>query len=176
MKRYFPKHTVQWHFEEPTVFRRFSLSLWEVAIITGILLRLYRALVQTMGGTSSSWLWTGGTFAIGLLILCAAATIHLANYPVHQWVWRAPLFAVVEVAAESVTALALIWLGREPMGSTRAEWADWLPMAGTTLWTRLVMVSAWALVLAAVVAIVRRTVLHDEPIQEETPEEIAQET
>ena len=46
MKRYFPKHTVQWHFEEPTVFRRFSLSLWEVAIITGVLLRLYRAVVQ----------------------------------------------------------------------------------------------------------------------------------
>ena len=176
MKRYFPKHTVQWHFEEPTVFRRFSLSLVEVAVITGVFLRLYRALVQTVGGPSSSWLWTGSTFALALLILCAAATIHLANYPVHRWVWRAPAFALVEVAAESVTALFLIWAGREPKGSTRAEWSDWLPMIWDTLWTRLLTISIWALVLAAVVAIVRRTVLRDEPVQEETPEEIAQET
>ena len=107
MTRYFPKYSVQWHFEEPTVLRRFSLSLVEMAVLTGVLLRLYRALVQTSGSTSS-WLWAGGTFAIGLLFLCAAVTMHLANYPVHRWVWRAPLFAVVEVAAESVTALVLM--------------------------------------------------------------------
>lgn len=170
MTRYFPKQSVQWHFEEPTVLRRFSLSLVEMAVLTGVLLRLYRALVQTSGSTSS-WLWTGGTFAIGLLFLCAAVTMHLANYPVHRWVWRAPLFAVVEVAAESVTALVLIWFGREPVGSARAEWADWLPMMGTTLWTRVVTVCAWALVLAGVVWVVRRTLLRKEPVEEEPSEE-----
>jgi hypothetical protein len=170
MTKYFPKNSVQWHFEEPTVLRRFSLSLVEMAVLTGVLLRLYRALVQT-AGPFSSWVWTGGTFALGLLLLCAAVTMHLANYPVQRWVWRAPLFAVVEVATESVTALVLIWFGREPFGTARAEWADWLPMMGTTLWTRVLVVCGWALVLAGVVSIVRRTVLRREPVEEEVVEE-----
>jgi hypothetical protein len=173
MTKYFPKHTVQWHFEEPTILRRFSLSLVEVAVLTGVVLRLYRALVVTSGSTSS-WIWAGGTFALGMLMLCAAVTIHLANYPLQRWVWRAPLFALVEVAAEAATALALIYFGREPFGSSRAVWSDWVPMTVTTLWTRLIMVCGWALILAGVVFIVRRTVLREEPVEEETPEDIAQ--
>lgn len=169
MSTFFPKHTVQWHFEEPTILRRFSLSLVEMAVLTGVALRLYRALVITAGSTSS-WLWAGGTFALGLLMLCAAATIHLANYPLQRWIWRAPLFALVEVAAESVTALVLIWFGREPSGSVRAEWSDWLPMAAGTLWTRMIIVCGWALFLAAVVWIVRRTILREQPVEEETVE------
>lgn len=173
MTTFFPKHTVQWHFEEPTVLRRFSLNVWEMAVLTGIVLRLYRALVSTAGPTSS-WVWVGGTFALGLLLLCAAATIHLANYPLQRWVWRAPLFALVEAAAESATALLLIWFGREPLGSARAEWSDWWSIAGGTLWTRMVTVCAWALFLAAVVWIVRRTILREEPVEEEVVEDAAQ--
>lgn len=172
MSTFFPKHTVQWHFEEPTVLRRFTLSLVEMAVLTGITLRLYRALVVTHGSTSS-WLWAGGTFALGLLLLCAMATVHLANYPLHRWAWRAPLFALVEVAAESATALFLIWVGREPSGSARAEWSDWLPMAAGTLWTREVIVCGWALFLAAVVWIVRRTILREQ-VEEEPVEDAAQ--
>jgi len=173
MTTFFPKHTEQWHFEEPTILRRFSLNVWEMAVLTGITLRLYRALVITSGSTSS-WLWAGGTFALGLLLLCAAATMHLANYPLHRWVWRAPLFALVESAAESATALLLIWVGREPLGSARAEWSDWLSMAGGTLWTRMVTVCGWALFLAAVVWIVRRTILREQPVEEEVVEDAAQ--
>ena len=170
MTKFFPKHSIQWHFEEPTVMRRFSLSLVEVAVITGVLLRLYRALVVTSGPTNS-WLWAGGTFAFGLLLLCAALTFHLANFPIQRWVWRAPAFAAIEVAAEAVTALLLIWFGREPFGTARATWADWLPMMGTTLLTRMVTVTAWALILAGVVTLVRRTVLRREPVEEEPAEE-----
>jgi hypothetical protein len=173
VSKFFPKQTVNWHFEEPTILRRFSLSLAEVAILTGITLRLYRAVVITFG-SASSWLWAGGTFALGLLLLCAAATVHLSNYPLHRWVWRAPAFALVEVAAESLTALLLIWLGREPSGSTRAEWGDWLPMAGTTLWTRLVIVCGWALFLAGMVWLVRKTILREGAVEEESVEETAQ--
>lgn len=171
MSTFFPKQTVQWHFEEPTILRRFSLSLWEVAILTGITLRLYRALIITSGSTSS-WLIAGGAFALGLLLLCAAATVHLSNYPVHRWLWRAPAFAAVEAAAESVTSALLIWLGREPYGSTRAEWSDWLGMATQTLWERGVTVSAWALLLAAIVWVVRRTILREQPVEEDKPEEL----
>jgi hypothetical protein len=172
MSTFFPKHTVQWHFEEPTVFRRLSISLGEMAVLTGITLRLYRALVVTHG-TTSSWLWAGGTFALGILLLCAMTTIHLANFPVRRWLWRAPLFALVEAAAESVTALFLIWVGREPSGSARAEWSDWLPMAAGTLWTRLLIVCGWAVFLAAVVSIIRRTILREQVV-EEPVEDVAQ--
>jgi hypothetical protein len=173
MSTFFPKHTVQWSFEEPTVLRKFSLSLIEMAVLTGITLRLYRALVITYGSTSS-WLWAGGTFALGLLLLCAMATVHLANYPLNRWLWRAPFFALVEALAESATAVVLIWVGREPSGSVRAEWSDWLPMAAGTLWTREATVCGWALFLAGVVWVVRRTILREQKVEEEVVEDAAQ--
>lgn len=172
INKLFPKHTAQW--EEPTILRRFTLNLWEMAVLTGIVLRLYRALVVSSAGSTSSWFWVGGTIALGLLVLCAAATMHLANFPLHRWWWRAPLFALVEVAAESATALLLIWFGREPSGSARAEWSDWPQMAGDTLWTRMVTVCGWALFLAFAVWIVRRTILREEPVEEEIVEDVAQ--
>jgi len=172
MPTYFPKHTVQWHFEEPTVFRRFTFSLWEMALLTGIVLRLYRALVVTHA-SASSWWWAGGTLTLGLLLLCAMTTMHLANFPLQRWLWRAPLFAAIEVAGESLTALVLIWLGREPSGSARAEWGDWLPMVAGTLWTRGLVVCGWAAILAAVVWVVRRTILREEKVEEEIAETTA---
>ena len=167
MSNYFPKHTVQWHFEEPTVLRRFSLSIVEMGILTGVALRLYRALVTTQG--SSSWLWIAA-FAGGIVLLCAMVTLHLANYPLQRWVWRVPLFVAIEVAAEAVTSLALIALNREPTGTARAEFGDWLPMMLNALWTRGVIVIGWALILAAVIWIVRHTILREERIEEESAE------
>jgi hypothetical protein len=164
---FFPKQTVHWHFEEPTMVRRFSLSLAEMAVLTGIVLRLYRAVVLPYGPTS--WLYLGGALVLGILLLCAMTTAHLANFTVKRWLWRAPVFALVEVAAESATSLLLIWFGREPRGSARAEWSDWLPMAADTLWTRELVVCLWALFLAGAVFIVRRTMVH-EPIEEESAE------
>lgn len=172
MSHFFPKHSVQWHFEEPTVLRKFSLSLAEMAVLTGITLRLFRALVTNH--VSTSWLLWGGSVAFGVLLLCAMATVHLANYPVQRWVWRAPLFAAAEAVAESAASLVLIWLGREPTGSARAEWSDWLPMAWGTLWVRMLEVCVWALILAAVVTIVRRTILREQKVEEEVVEEAAQ--
>src|SRR5689334_2767690 len=118
----FPKHTVQWHIHEPTAMRRLTLSLWEMAFMTGVIIRLYRAVVLNYNATT--WIWFAAFF-VGLLLFCAMATMHLANYPIKRWVWRAPFFAVLEVAAESVTSLGLIYLGREPQGSARAELHDW---------------------------------------------------
>lgn len=164
MSTFFPKHSVQWHFEEPTVFRRFTISLLEVALLTGIAMRLYRAVLTTQ--SSGTWVWlvaVGG----GALLLCAMATVHLANYPLHQWVWRAPVFGLAEIAAESATSMLLISLGREPSGTSRAEWNDWLPLTLDTLWKRELVVCGWAVVLAGVIWIVRRTILRAEKIEEE---------
>jgi Na+-transporting methylmalonyl-CoA/oxaloacetate decarboxylase gamma subunit len=163
---FFPKDTLHWQIEEPTAMRRFSISMWEMALLTGVVLRLYRAIV--INYTATSWIWLASLF-IGVLLFCAMATVHLANFPMRRWVWRAPLFALLEVSAESVTSLALIWLGREPKGSARAEFSDWFSMSMGTLVTRVAVVITWALFLAVVVFVVRKVVLR------ETPEEAAAE-
>ena len=167
MSTLFPKHTVQWHFEEPTALRRFSLHLVEMALLTGIVVRLYRAVV--MAQSSASWVWIVA-FTGGIVLLCAMVTLHLANYPVHRWVWRVPAFLLVEVAAEALTSLALIALNREPTGTARAEFGDWLPMMWGALWTRGLIIVGWSLILAAAVWLVRHTILREERIEEDPQE------
>jgi hypothetical protein len=152
---FFPRQTIEWHIEEPRAFRRLSLSLVEMALVTGVLLRVYRSYVLTRG--ASGWLLFGGAIALGILFLLFMTTAHLANFPIQRWVWRAPLFALLEGSGEMVTSLLLIWIGREPMGSTRAEFHDWPSMAIGTFATRGVMILVWSLLLAGIVQIVRRT-------------------
>jgi len=152
---FFPRQTIEWHIQEPRTFRRLSLSLVEMALLTGVLLRVYRSFVLTRG--ASGWLLFGGTIALGILFLLFMTTAHLANFPIQKWLWRAPAFAAVERLAEMVTSAALILIGREPMGSTRAELHDWLSLAVGTLGTRAVIILVWSLLLAGIVQIVRRT-------------------
>ena len=91
MPSFFPRHTVELRLEEPKAFRRFSFSLIEMAIVTGVLVRIFRMVVLTHG--SNNWLYLGGTFTIGLIFLLGMVTAHLANYPLQQYLWRAPTFA-----------------------------------------------------------------------------------
>lgn len=151
---FFPRQTVEWHIEEPKAFRRFSLSLVEMALVTGVLLRVYRSFVLTRG--ASGWVMFGGTFALGLLFLLFMTTAHLANWPIQRWAWRAPAFALLECVGEMATSLLLIWFGREPYGSVRAELHDWPSMAMGTLATRGLTIVVWTLLLAGIVQIVRR--------------------
>src|SRR5215218_7881181 len=123
MPTFFPRHTVELRFEEPKAFRRFSYSLVEMAIVTGVLVRVYRLLTLTHG--SDDWFYIGSVFAIGFAILLGMVTAHLANYPLHQYAWRAPVFALVEVAAEMATSALLIAVGHERNGSVAAHWDDW---------------------------------------------------
>jgi hypothetical protein len=158
---FFPRHTVEWRVEEPAAFRKLSLSLVETALLTGVALRLYRAIALSLAA-DAGWLFVGGSLALGVTLLLGAAALHLGNYPVHRWLWRAPLFALVAAAAELVTSLALILLGREPLGTGRATLADWPAITGIVLLTRVVAVCVFALVLAGVVQGVRRFLLHRE--------------
>ena len=161
MTNFFPRHTVAWKLEEPPAFRRLSLSIVEMAVITGVVLRVFRA-VAVSHGPSESWLYLGAMVALGLLILCGMATLHLGNFPVRQWLWRAPAFALITAAAEALTSLALIALGRERIGTTRATFADWGQLAGGIVLGRLVAVASFALVLAGVVQLVRFLLLRRE--------------
>ena len=154
MAEYFPRHTLTWKVEEPPAFRRLTLSIVEMALLTGVVLRLYRSIVLSHGA-ASSWLYLGGTFALGAIVLFAMLTMHLSNYPVRHWLWRAPAFALLETAAEMLTSLVLIWFGREPYGTIRAEMHHWLAMATNTLLVRLVAIAVFALILGGVVQAVR---------------------
>jgi len=155
MSTFFPRHSVEWRLEEPQSFRRLSLSLVEMALLTGIVLRLLRAITFTHG--RASWLFYGAAFVIGLLILLGMTTAHLANWTLRSWLWRAPLFALVEVAGEMVTSLLLIALRREPEGAVRAEFHDWPSMALRAFLQSELSICLWAALLAGVIVFVRRS-------------------
>jgi hypothetical protein len=155
MTNFFPRQSVEWHLEEPAVFRRLSLSLVEMALVTGIVLRLLRAFAFTHG--HGSLLLAIGAVLLWAVILLGMTTAHLANYPIQRWVWRAPLFALVETAGEMATSLLLITLGREAEGTARAHFHDWPSMAARALLQSELTICLWALLLAAVIIVVRRS-------------------
>lgn len=168
MTRYFPRDNVAWHLEEPRVLRKLTLSLPAMAVIAGLLVRLIR-----VGASEISVSWWGifGGIALGLIVLLTTATAHLGNYPVKQWLWRAPLFGLAEGAAEAGVSALLTVIGVERLGSTRAHLSDWPSMATDTivgtpglgfLDGRIVMVSLFALTLAGVVQVVRYLLLRSE--------------
>jgi hypothetical protein len=158
MSEFFPRNTVAWKIEEPPALRRFSLSLPYMALLTGVIMRVWRSYALTHG-TPDSWLWVGGTFLAGMVFLALMATLHLGNYTLRHWAWRAPAFAVLESGAEIVMSLALTTVGLEPLGADTAELSDWLPTAIRILIWRVGGISIFALILAVVVSIVRRLLL-----------------
>src|SRR5687767_6716719 len=161
MTPFFPHTTVEWKIEEPPAFRRFSMVIWEMALVTGVLFRVYRALAMTVGPTSN-WLYFGGAVALGALFVLGMATLHLGNFPLKHWLWRAPAFGALEAAAESLTSLGLILAHREPIGSERAHLHDWVEIAAGTFFWRIVAVSVFAVLLAGVVQSVRYFLLRRE--------------
>ncbi len=149
----------EWDFEEPEAFARIARSPVELALLTGIVIRLFRAVVLTRGHASSTDLVTA--LILGSLFLLGMATLHLGRFPVREWPWRAPLFAVFETAGEMAVSLVLISLHREPWGTARAEFMDWQPMATAVLFWRLIGVCVWALLLGTTVQFVRGRVLKE---------------
>jgi hypothetical protein len=156
----------EWDLDEPESFRKIARSPVELAAITGVLIRLFRALILTHGPVDSS-VYLGSSLALGAIFLLTMATLHLGRFPIKEWPWRAALFAIVETAAEMGTSLFLIALHREPWGTVRAEYADWQPMALGVLFWRLVSVTLFALILGWTIHLVRTRLMpesdDDEP-------------
>jgi hypothetical protein len=171
MSSFFPRHSVEWRLEEPQAFRRLSLSLVEMALLTGVVLRLLRAL--TFGAGRTSWLFYGVAFVVGTLILLGMTTAHLANWTIRSWLWRAPLFALVESAGEMGTSLLLIALRRESEGAARADFGDWPQMALRALLQSELTICLWAALLAGVIVFIRRSGMapdvEREPADGDTP-------
>lgn len=158
MTEFFPRTTISWKIEEPRALRRLSLSLPYMALVTGIGMRLWRSYALTHGAPDS-WLWISGTFLLGTTFLFLMVTLHLGNYTLRAWAWRAPAFAVLEAGTEIMMSLALTPLGLEPLGADMAELSDWLHTASRILIVRVAAIAVFTLVLAIVVSIVRRVLL-----------------
>jgi hypothetical protein len=155
MPAFFPVKTATFKLDEARAFRRLSFSVVEMAIITAVVLRVYRALALSLAGSNVFFL--GLSFALGFVVLFGMVTLHLGNFTVRRWLWRAPLFALIEAAAESLTSLGLIALRREPLGSARAVFADWPGIVGNIFTWRVSAIVVFAAVLAAVVMMTRVT-------------------
>ena len=161
MTEFFPRRSIAWKLEDPEALRRLSLSLPQMALVTGLVLRLWRSYTFTHGAPESA-LWVGGTFLVGMTFLFLMLTLHIGNYTLRNWLWRAPLFAVLESGTEIVVSLALTTLGLEPLGAQMAELTDWLPTATRVRLVRVGGILLFTLVLAVVVSIVRRLLLVNE--------------
>ncbi len=148
--------------EEPALLRRVSLSLPLMALLTGAGLRSYRAVVLEFGW-SDSWLWIAGTFTVGAVFLFLMVTLHLGNYSVRAWAWRAPLFAVVESATEIAVSFVLTMLGVERIGSLPATIEDWQSTSMRILFYRLVGITVFAILLALVSTVVRLLLIPSKP-------------
>jgi hypothetical protein len=137
--------------------RRITHSLIEMAVITGILTRAYRALALTYGGDSFGFYVV--TVVVGAVFLFGMLTLHVSNYQLKQWLWRVPAFALAESVTEILASLLLISLGREPWGSVRARYHDWPFIAADTVAIRVGMLCVFGLLLAGIVQWVRFAML-----------------
>ena len=144
----------EWDLDEPESFKRIARSPVELAAITGVLIRLFRALILTHGPVDSL-AYLGAGLALGAIFLLTMATLHLGRFPMKEWPWRAAVFAVVETAAEMATSLALIAMHREPWGTVRAEYQDWQAMARGVAFWRFLTLMLFALLLGATMHLVR---------------------
>lgn len=161
MADYFPRKTIVWtQIEDPTWVRRITASVVAMALVTGVALRVLRAVALTHEAPGIGYVV--GMFALGAVAFLLAATAHLGNFTLRHWWWRAPAFAALEVTFEMLTSLALIALGVERVGTGRAAYSDWPAMAWNIIWLRIIVVCVFALILAGVVQIIRRIMLRAE--------------
>jgi hypothetical protein len=147
MPAFFPRQTIAWHLERPGALRALTLSLVECGLLTGVVIRLLRALVMPHAMVAD--------VLLSAVLLMGLAVLHLSNYPVRHWAWRAPAFGALAAVGEMLTSIPLILVHREPWGTGRAELADWPQMAWTTAVADILTVTIFALVLGAVVQVVR---------------------
>lgn len=155
MSRFFPRDVIHWGEERLHPLRAFAVRTLEPAGITGLVLRLYRALVLGTAASAGLVVFVSA-LTVGVLFLCGMLTWHLGNFPIRRWPLRVLAFIVIEVAAELGVSSLLIAFHRERFGSRVATWGDWWPMAGQTLIERALILILFAAVLAASVQLVRR--------------------
>jgi hypothetical protein len=79
-------------------------------------------------------------------------------------VWRAPLFAALEVGTEVAVSYLLLRAGLETAGSLPATLEDWQRAAIRTATFRMLGIPLFAIVLALVSTVVRGLILKPTPL------------
>lgn len=143
---------------EPAAFARLARSVVDMALITGVVARLYRAVILTRADGGGG-VYVAVTYTFGAVFLLAMTASHLSRFPLKEWIWRAPAFAALAGAAEMLASLALIAAHREPLGTGAATFGDWPAMAARSIGWRILTISIFALALAGIVKWVRYLLL-----------------
>ena len=152
----FPRKTIEWKAQEQPPLRRLSLALPWYGIAAGVVSHLYRWLVLALFAPRSIGM-IFVSLGIGVAIMCALATGHLANFPLRHWKWRAPALGAFIALGECATSLVLTLVHQERLGKDIATLGEWPTGVVTIVWTRVLVICAFALVLAGVVATLQRT-------------------
>lgn len=161
MVGFFPRESIRWQqIDEPPLLRRLSIAPWPLAVMAGVLVRLAHAAFFAVG-SRSTLVAVVGYGAVLVLLACGALTAHVGNFTVRTWLWRIPLFAALEAAAEGLTSLVLIGAGVEPMGADRATVEQWPGIALVIVRNRLLLLAAFGALLAAVVEGARHALYRD---------------
>jgi hypothetical protein len=153
----FPRKTVAMTAEQETRLGSLVRAIGWYGVAVGVAARLYRWFVLAVlvpRGTQQVVLELG----VGAALICALSAVHLANYTLKRWVWRAPALGAFIALGESATSLVLAFAHQERLGRGVATVADWPNTALKILETRVGLVSVFALVLAGVVAILQKVV------------------
>jgi hypothetical protein len=144
------------------LFARIPRSLVPMAIITGIAVHSYIWFVLARASVNFGWIGLLLAFAGRFVLLLALSTVYLANHPVRQWIWRAPLFAVLEAAVEALYVAVLIRIRVERIGTEHAQQRDWWGIVSDIWVYHIVAILSFSLVLAVVVQTVRYALLKHE--------------
>ena len=155
MAEFFPRSSIPWaHLDEPHVVRRLTTKLVLMAIVAGLVVRLFRTVWFSTLTTSIATVVF--YYAVMVIVACGMLTLHIGNYTVRTWTWRVPMFAVIEALAEALVSLALIAAGHEAKGASElAAFADWPSIAMTLVWDRMRLFVLFAVLLGGMVQLVR---------------------
>lgn len=183
MSPFFPERSFS-HTRVDSLIARVPRSLIPMALITGIVVHIYRVFILASPTITFGWISLFLAGAGEYVLLLSLTTVYLGNHPVRQWIWRVPLFTVAEWLVESAAVAILIRIRFERIGSEQARVGD----LGSIVMDRLIWHGAaivtFSLILAVVVQTVRYALLkhehrdttairiHDEREMEKAEEEI----
>jgi hypothetical protein len=167
-----------------SLIARIPRSLIPMALITGIVVHLYRVFVLASPTITFGWISLFLAGAGEYVLLLSLTTVYLGNHPVRQWIWRVPLFTVVEWLVEAAAVAVLIRIRFERIGSEQARAGDLSSIVIDRLVWHGAAIITFSFILAVVVQTVRYALLkhehrdstairiHDEREMEKAEEEI----
>jgi len=145
-----------------SLIARIPRSLIPMALITGIVVHLYRVFVLVSPAITFGWISLFLGFAGEYVLLLSLTTVYLGNHPVRQWIWRVPLFTVAEWLVEAAAVTILIRGRIERIGSEPARAADLSSIVMDRLIWHGAAIITFSLILAVVVQTVRFALLKHE--------------